>query len=213
MSPPLEPRTLAGTQRLDGPHRGTSFSPAPAEELIEEADISAGSWSSTLIAGLDPRRWLRSVLLLDDTPHSIALGLSIGLFVGMTPTVGVQMVIVLVVALLTGWLFHFNRVAALVAVYISNPLTMLPIFWFNYRVGTLFMAETVSWEQFSQMIQYGSPAEWVTTLQSLLFRVGMPLLLGSLVAGTVLGLIAYPAFRALAAQMQRHQRHETENLA
>ena len=43
-------------------------------------------------------------------------------------------------ALLFKWLFHFNRMAAIIGVYISNPVTMIPIYWFLYKVGTIFVA-------------------------------------------------------------------------
>ena len=70
----------------------------------------------------DPRSLLRHILMLDDTPHSIALGTAIGMFIGMTPTVGIQMILVIVFAFLVKPLFTFNRIAALITVYISNPL-------------------------------------------------------------------------------------------
>ena len=69
-----------------------------------------------------PRTLLRGILMLEDTPHSIALGTSIGMAIGLTPTVGIQMILVMCTAWLTHKLFHFNRVAALITVYISNPI-------------------------------------------------------------------------------------------
>ena len=42
-----------------------------------------------------PRALLNTILRLDDTPQSIALGTAIGMFVGLTPMVGLQMAIVL----------------------------------------------------------------------------------------------------------------------
>jgi hypothetical protein len=41
-------------------------------------------------------------LMLDDTPHRIALGIAIGVFVAWTPTVGVQMLAVIPIAFLLG---------------------------------------------------------------------------------------------------------------
>jgi uncharacterized protein (DUF2062 family) len=75
----------------------------------------------------NPRTLLRTILSLDDTPHQIALGAAIGMFIAMTPTIGIQMALVMLVALLTRPFFHFNRVAALVMVYLSNPITMVPL--------------------------------------------------------------------------------------
>ena len=45
-----------------------------------------------------PRNVLRHILMLQDSAHSIALGTAIGVFLGMTPTVGIQMLLVVVLA-------------------------------------------------------------------------------------------------------------------
>ena len=165
------------------------------------------SWQSKLAWCLDPRGWLRAILMLDDTPHSIALGTAIGLFIGFTPTVGIQMVIVVILAFLTSRLFRFNRVAALIAVYVSNPFTMVPIYWFNYRIGTLFFEETVAPEEFARLLHYNSFAEWAETLRAVFVTVGAPLLLGSLVVSSVVGLASYPLVLRLAESVQRHRDH------
>lgn len=147
-------------------------------------------WSS-------PRTLLRQLLMLEDTPHSVALGTAIGMFIGMTPTVGIQMLIVVVVSFLTTPLFRFNRMAALITVYISNPLTMLPIYWANYKVGTLLIAAEHTWEEFSSRLGSDSVMGWWDQFVWLFEDVGMPLLVGSLIVATVLALATYPAMRAL----------------
>ena len=74
----------------------------------------------------DPRTLLRTILMLDDTSHSIALGSAIGMFIGLSPTGGIQMMLVMLTSLLTRKFFRFNVMAALIMVYISNPLTAIP---------------------------------------------------------------------------------------
>lgn len=147
-------------------------------------------WSS-------PRALLRHVLTLDDTAHSVALGTAVGMFIGLTPTVGIQMALVVLLAALVRRLFTFNRIAALVAVYVSNPLTVVPLYWFNYRVGTLFFPATVGRKEFSQLLEYSSLKEWWETISSLFVLVGAPLLAGSLLVATVGSLLTYPAVRIL----------------
>ncbi len=139
-----------------------------------------------------PRRWLRTILNLQDNEHSIALGTAIGVFIGMTPTVGIQMVIVVVLALLTRRLIQFNRAAALLAVYISNPVTTLPIYWFDYEVGTMFLPRTVTREHFEQVFRSDSLGQCWILMGDLLLEVGTPLFLGSLLTGAVAAAIAYP---------------------
>ena len=140
---------------------------------------------------------LRQILALDDTDHSKAMGVAVGMFIGMTPTVGIQMLIVLLVAAVTSRLFYFNRVAAILTVYISNPLTMLPIYWFNYVVGTWFVAGEASREEFAKILEYNGFAEWWQTILGLFVDIGMPLIVGSLVVATVCGVLSYPVMRWL----------------
>jgi hypothetical protein len=81
------------------------------------------------------RRLKRYIVLrllhADDTPHEISLGAAIGVFIAMTPTIGVQMML----ALVTTTALRANKAVSVAMVWISNPLTMVPIFFFNWQVG------------------------------------------------------------------------------
>jgi uncharacterized protein len=149
------------------------------------------------------RSLLRKILLLDDTAHSIALGTAIGMFIGMTPTVGIQMILVLCLAFATRPLFHFNKVAALLTVYISNPFTVLPIYWFNYSIGTYFVEATVTYEDFARTLEYEGFAQWWDTVVGLFVRVGWPLILGSLLVGTVTSVPTYPLILWLVRKVRK----------
>jgi uncharacterized protein (DUF2062 family) len=140
----------------------------------------------------NPRALLRYVLSLDDTPHHIALGTAIGVFWGLTPTVGVQMLLVVAVYYLCLPFFRFNVKAGLVAVYISNPLTMVPLYWFDYRVGQLLFGGEVTREQFAQILEYNGFGEWWATVLTLFVDLGWTMLVGSLIVGTVGALLTYP---------------------
>jgi uncharacterized protein (DUF2062 family) len=139
-----------------------------------------------------PRTLLWYILLIEDTPHSIALGTAVGMFIGMTPTVGIQMIIVIIFAFLMRPLLTFNRLAALITVYISNPLTMIPIYWFNYKVGSLFIKEHVASETFKSQLKHSLDSGWWDAIQFLCAEIGWPLVFGSLVVATVLSGVTYP---------------------
>lgn len=64
-------------------------------------------------------------------PQKIALGFALGIFIGMTPFMGIQTVIAVPIAMLFGW----NKISAVAGVWISNPLTAPLIYSFNYMVG------------------------------------------------------------------------------
>lgn len=156
----------------------------------------------------NPRELLRHILGLDDTQHSIALGTTIGMFVGMTPTVGVQMIIVAILAFLTKPFFHFNRVAALITVYISNPVTLVPIYYFDYKVGTIFFESHYTIEDFRHILHFEGFVGWWHAIVELFVDVGVPLIVGSLVVATVCAAVTYPMMRCLLKRFHRRQRAE-----
>ena len=145
----------------------------------------AAVWSS-------PRAVLRGVLSLDDTSHAIALGAAVGMAIGMTPTVGVQTLIVLAIVAATHRLFYFNRAAALLLIYVSNPFTVVPIYWCLYQVGTQFVPGTATMDSFRQILSFEGLAGWWQTVQDLTFQVGAPLAVGTLVVAPVAGGLMYP---------------------
>ena len=75
------------------------------------------------------------VLHANDPPHALALGFAIGLFVGMTPTIGVQMIIAAAVAAA----FKANKLVSAATVWVSNPVTMFYIYFMNWRIGQYFV--------------------------------------------------------------------------
>lgn len=164
------------------------------------ADHANISWFS------DPRKWFRAMLMLDDSSHRIALGAAIGMFIALTPTVGIQMLIVLTVALLVRPLFQFNKVAALLMVYVSNPLTVVPLYWFNYRLGQIYFPGSISRQEFEQIFQYEGLAEWWASITRLFVDVGVPLIVGSLVVATCCGLATYPVVLRVIRNLRRAER-------
>lgn len=145
----------------------------------------------------DPRALLRYVLSLDDTPHHIALGVTAGMFIGLTPTVGIQMGIVVVVYFLLSPLLRFNCKAALVTVYISNPLTMVPLYWFDYRVGQMLLGGNVTREEFAAILKYDGFAGWWATITTLFIELGWTMCVGSLLVASIGAVITYPVMRYL----------------
>ncbi len=146
-----------------------------------------------------PKGRLKRLLQLDGTPESIALGTAFGLFIGMTPTVGIQMIIILLVSMV----IPINRMAGLLTVYISNPLTVIPIYWLDYWVGLQCLARKGKsfdefksfWQQMEGQAQANAEG-WYQVGLELLRSIGNdvlgPLFLGGALVGLVIALPAYP---------------------
>ena len=64
-----------------------------------------------------------------------ALGFGVGIFSGCFPFFGLQTLMgVFLAKILKG-----NRILAAVGTWISNPFTYVPLYYFNYRVGSLLL--------------------------------------------------------------------------
>ena len=133
---------------------------------------------------------LHSILHADDPPHKLALGIAIGMFVTFTPTIGFQMGIVFFLA----WLFRANKLVGVPLVWISNPATLVPVYYPCYWVGCKLMGESVAGTDWITSLV---PAPGMTYLQILqlwgdkLLDIAAPLWLGCIVVGGALGVLSY----------------------
>jgi len=173
------------------------------------------------------RNWFVHLLHLDDSAHRIALGAAVGMFVALTPTIGLQMLIVLFLLLF----IPGNRVAGLPMVWITNPATAVPIYLFNYRIGTWVMGQPPGvdlrqeWGELvrdvpSIMQVFRSPMAWIADMWAWLGAfwkamesVMAPLWLGSAIAGLVAGLAIYLVMRYLIRFYRNRLRERLQRLA
>lgn len=80
------------------------------------------------------RRVYNRFLRIRGNPREIALGFALGLFIGMTPFFGLHTVTAVFLAVLFGW----NKIAAAIGVFITNPVSAPFIYGITYKVGELF---------------------------------------------------------------------------
>ncbi|HUW56274.1 MAG TPA: DUF2062 domain-containing protein [Planctomycetota bacterium] len=160
--------------------------------------------------------WL---MMLNDTPHSIAMGVAVGLFVALTPTMGIQMLFVAFVSLF----IRCNRTAGMSIVWVTNPLTSVPIFFGNYVIGTWLLRMTPLswpsfWQRFRDAFAYDRWYERLIAMFRALGRLSLdlagPLWLGSIVVAAAVSVPAYFVVRrAVVAHRRAHQRRLEAALA
>ncbi|NLF31543.1 MAG: DUF2062 domain-containing protein [Planctomycetes bacterium] len=165
------------------------------------------------------RRAIRSIATSHHTPHQIAAGAALGFFVAFTPTLGIQMFLVVLVATM----FKAARIPAIIMVYITNVFTAVPLYgacyWIGGKVCELFGMPPVRWETFEAFataIRQGAEMGWLeylghisTTFARLGMRIAVPLWVGGVLVGLVGGAVCYPivlclveGYRVLHAQRQ-----------
>src|SRR5690606_17221590 len=73
---------------------------------------------------------VHNILGLDDTPHRIGLGVLLGFLVAFTPTLGFQIIMYVALAAL----IRANKLSGIPILFISNPFTAVPLYWFVWKV-------------------------------------------------------------------------------
>ena len=81
-------------------------------------------------------------LKIRGTPREIALGMALGLMVGMSPTMGVQTII----AVFLASLFKWSKITAAIGVQITNPLTAPFIYGTTYLIGAKLLGITAEFD-------------------------------------------------------------------
>jgi uncharacterized protein (DUF2062 family) len=77
----------------------------------------------------------RRILHADDSPHALALGVAIATFVALLPIMGIQTLVTLAVAAV----LRANKAVGVPIVWITNPLTAVPIYGGCLWVGRVIL--------------------------------------------------------------------------
>lgn len=110
---------------------------------------------------------------------------AVGLFMAFVP-LPLQMLMAAAAAIL----FRVNLPISVVLVWLTNPVTIPPMFYFAYLVGTWILGTPVHMEQSAFELSY----EW---LKQELVVIWQPFLLGCFVAGSASALTGYFTIRGL----------------
>jgi len=136
------------------------------------------------------------LLHADDSPHRIALGVAIGVFVAFTPTMGAQTILAIGLAAI----LRANKAAGVPMVWITNPVTFVPIYGSCWWLGSLLTGGTAaSRNDALQRLQMGGHGFferfftydfWAGMLR-IMFDLGTELWVGCLIVGVLSAVPAY----------------------
>lgn len=156
------------------------------------------------------------ILHVDDTPQRIARGVAIGLWVAFTPLLGFHMLIALALAAL----FRANKVLAVLLVWVSNPMTLIPIHLPAYLVGRFFVGRLHAPAltnpaqvadllgnlfSFHKMLTCLHTASFWKELAVVFGKIGLEVTIGGFVIGTIVAVSGYYA----SFYWVRHHRMKT----
>ena len=147
------------------------------------------------------RRLYTRFIRIRGNPREIALGFALGVFVGMSPTMGVQTPIAIFLAALLKW----SKLAAAIGVWVSNPLTAPVLYGVTYLTG----AKLLDLEPVFRMPL--SPT--CSTLKVMLAKA--PQALGAMtVGGVIIGLpLAFIGYYLSYAAVEKYQKDVKAKLA
>lgn len=149
--------------------------------------------------------WFRQRLpfqldLREETPHRIAMGVSIGVFVSVTPTIGFQPFLAFFLSLL----LNGNKVTAIGITLLSNPFTVVPIYYPSFLLGRYLLgSKTVAPAENpfipGQNTPKGLLEDYYTAWADLFF----PILVGSVLFALILCPMAYGITRRAVTYYRR----------
>jgi uncharacterized protein (DUF2062 family) len=137
------------------------------------------------------RQLAQLVLQVEDTPTRVALAFALGVLIAFSPFLGIHTAIALGLALL----FRLNRVAILAGTFTNNPWTIAPM----YTAGTLVGCGLLRVSPAS-LAEVNWSLHGRAFYESLLAGFGpllLPFLLGNLVLGGGVALVAFVVVRAV----------------
>lgn len=157
----------------------------------------------------------KRILRISATPHKVALGFAIGVFLACSPLFGVHIVL----AIFFSWVLRANFAAAIIGTVFSNPFTFLLIVMADYKIGYFFLSLFSGVNEIS-LSQIRTLFDGLTlSNMSVLFKgawdsIMRPMILGGILLGVILGSLSYIGiYRAIARfQQKRYQKIVKKNL-
>ncbi|MBN2332056.1 MAG: DUF2062 domain-containing protein [Deltaproteobacteria bacterium] len=139
------------------------------------------------------RSMVRMLLGSTDDPATVARGLAAGIFVAFSPLLGIHTALAIALA----FLLRGNRLAAVLASWVCNPVSLIPILYLDFRVGELLLGADIPFpanlHSLRDIIQAGSQVAW-------------PLLLGGHLIGLTLALISFPLAQMVITMVRQNHK-------
>jgi hypothetical protein len=145
---------------------------------------------------IKPHRTLRYYFLklkrLNGDPASLARGVALGVFTGITPTIPLHTISIIILS----FPFRANKISALLSsLLVCNPLTYVPTYYFSWLIGDRLLPGIMKWEKIDSILVAINSGEGFTAIIIALSRLGIDalavLLIGGFVLATPFAVICY----------------------
>jgi uncharacterized protein (DUF2062 family) len=136
---------------------------------------------------------------LQGSPQKLAWGMALGVFIGMTPTLPLHTILALTLAPL----LRISPLTAYLGIWVSNPITMVPLYLIAYEVGRLVLLR-------GEHIRLPETFD-LPNLLDFVWRGGLALQVGGLIIALPSAIIAY--FLTLWVVRRYRRRHPAHKAA
>jgi uncharacterized protein (DUF2062 family) len=135
---------------------------------------------------MNPKRSARYYYLkfmrLKGDPHSLALGTAIGIFIGITPTMPLHTVLIIMATVVT----RSSTIAALLASFlVCNPITYVPQYYLSTVVGNVLTPYELTWTRIKEvldvLLQHPGLSKSIEALAGLGYEAAIVLVVGGIV--------------------------------
>jgi uncharacterized protein (DUF2062 family) len=148
----------------------------------------------------------RTILEVKDTPHRIALAFAIGVFLGISPFLGLHYIGGFAIA----WLVGLNKLVTLVGVSVNNPWTIVPISSFCVWIGAKLIGikqilPEVEWESITLMNILGKFSDFHNFIEMVkqLWPLIASFFVGSLLIGSISAVASYFIIQIIMARYKK----------
>lgn len=148
----------------------------------------------------------RSIFHVKDTPHRIAMAFAVGVFLGISPFLGLHYIGGFFVA----WLVRLNKLVTMLGVSVNNPWTIVPLssfcVWTGAKlIGIKQILPEVEWESVTLMNILGKFSDFHNFIEMVkqLWPLIASFFVGSLLIGFISAIASYFIIQIIMARYKK----------
>ncbi len=124
------------------------------------------------------------IFRINDTPQKIALGVGVGVFLGILPGTGP------IAAVFMAFILRLNRAAALLGSLLTNTWLSVLTFFLSIKIGSSIIG--LDWQEVNRnWAQFFKDFKFMTLFKVATLKIILPVVAGYFVISLCLGIIAY----------------------
>jgi len=123
---------------------------------------------------------------LKGEPHELALGMALGIFSGMLPTIPFHMALAVALALF----FKGSKITAALGTWVSNPLDWALLYYLNYKIGAFILGISGDNRILSSVMESTHHSEEAFVIAEKVLGAGGIIIAAFMIGGLIMGVVA-----------------------